>query len=99
MNLLDICIVIFIIGMVYVLAWYSIVTEKEKINPIFHKDNNIRQEIIYQPQKDTFDKLEYKENDLLKSSPIPRHPRTYGDASISPSELDSKIIKSRNPES
>lgn len=51
--------------MIYTISWYLINAGKENQTPNFLKDNN--KEIIYQPQSDYFDKLEFQENDLLKA--------------------------------
>lgn len=115
MILLDISVALFILLIIYTWSWWLFRTEKENQTPNFLKDNN--KEIIYQPQKDYFDKLEFQDHDIIKvidesreertegllsifeSSPIPRHPKTYGDLSVAQSEFTDKnrIIQSRHP--
>lgn len=61
---IDIFVAAVILCIIYTISWYLFRTEKENSNPNFHKDNN--KEIIYQPQQDYFDKLEFQDNDLVK---------------------------------
>lgn len=80
--ILDIAAGIGTLLILHMLVWSIFKINKENQTPIYHNDNNIDidQEVIYQPSDDYMDKLEYSLFDIRKTSPIPRHARSYKSA-------------------